>query len=592
MAFDRRTPNHRGSTATAAPRPAAGPGKRTLTAGLTPAASARRTPATTASPTPGQPMPAPVQDKMERALGADFSAVRIHEGPEPRAKGALAYTQGTDIHFAPGQYQPASPHGQELLGHELTHVVQQAQGRVRAGGQARRAAIHRDDALEREADELGARAAHGEPAGRDAGPASTGAGATATASAAPAPAACETCGGAKPTAAARAQPAGASAAGACATCGSPAAPVQAKGDETAPDDEHDIDPPAGHDERMARLDEIDQALAGQRAVEAGIQAQLDALARSIPANADDQQARDSEAERLGTELDSTQSNEIDLLDEEIAVLDTSIAGIEGLSLDGGSSASIDHWRRERDRLQAQRKQADKDKWHVPLQRQRARDQIRDLERQLASAPLSDAGRDSLEAQKRGLGEKLADTAQHRKPAGTFLRMADGRCCVVYQHSVRVNGSLNWRFKNPGSLGRSPSSTQDPPGALAHVPGGDPCGGVVGLFIFSDPELGRAETRRQVDVAAAQGRFVGEFLLSYSHEGQPYLNLVGTQCPGVNVGTEAGQGKDGDRLSQANKEAVKRGMFFAESGSAAAGDEWTCSDSAAPTDIRALLGCDE
>ena len=43
---------------------------------------------------------------------------------------ALAYTQGTDIHFAPGQFEPDTSAGQQLLGHELTHVIQQAEGRV------------------------------------------------------------------------------------------------------------------------------------------------------------------------------------------------------------------------------------------------------------------------------------------------------------------------------------------------------------------------------------------------------------------------------------------------------------------------------
>jgi len=389
-------------------------------------------------------------------------------------------------------------------------------------------------------------------------------------------------------------------ASACPACGKrtpvqarsdPAAPIQAETGD-APPDQHDIEPPEGHDERMARLDQIDQELGDKRAQEASIQAQLDELGRTLPPAPAEQQARDAEAERLGTELESTQGNEIDLLDEEISTLDTSVAAIESLSLEDGTPTSIDHWRKERDRLQARRKQADKDKWHVPLQRQRARARIREIQGQLNGAPLSDAGRASLENEKRGLGEKLADTAQHRKPPGTFLRTPDGRCVVVYQHSVRVNGSLNWRLKNPGSLGRAPSSTQDPAGALAHIPPGDPCGGKVGLFIFSDPEFGRAETRRQVDVAAQQGRFVGEFLLSYSHEGQPYLDLVRTQCPGVNVGTAAGEGKDGDRLSQANKEAVKRGILFAESGSAAIGDEWACDNPSAPADMRALLGCDE
>jgi hypothetical protein len=112
--------------------------------------------------TAGTRMPAAVQAKMEHAFGADFSAVRIHEGPQAPALGALAYAQGTDIHFAPGQYDPGSQRGQEILGHELTHVVQQAEGRVQATGQAKGVGLNDDDGLEREADEMGARAARGE----------------------------------------------------------------------------------------------------------------------------------------------------------------------------------------------------------------------------------------------------------------------------------------------------------------------------------------------------------------------------------------------------------------------------------------------
>ena len=112
----------------------------------------------------GAPLPADVRLKMERALGADFSAVLVHEGAEAAAVGALAFTRGTDIFFQPGQYDPYSEAGQELLGHELTHVVQQAQGRVAATTQAKGQGVNDDPSLEREADERGARAARGEPA--------------------------------------------------------------------------------------------------------------------------------------------------------------------------------------------------------------------------------------------------------------------------------------------------------------------------------------------------------------------------------------------------------------------------------------------
>lgn len=109
----------------------------------------------------GQPLPEDVRAKMEGAFGTDFSGVRIHQGPQATRMGALAYTQGTDIHFAPGQYDPTSQRGQELLGHELTHAVQQSQGRVGATTQAKGVAVNDDQGLEREADEIGRKAAAG-----------------------------------------------------------------------------------------------------------------------------------------------------------------------------------------------------------------------------------------------------------------------------------------------------------------------------------------------------------------------------------------------------------------------------------------------
>lgn len=115
------------------------------------------------SPDAGAAMPGDVQAKMERAFQADFSAVRIHQGPHVTGLGALGYTQGADIHFAPGRYAPHSHDGQALLGHELAHVVQQSQGRVAPGPQAKAGSINADPALEREADEHGERAARGEP---------------------------------------------------------------------------------------------------------------------------------------------------------------------------------------------------------------------------------------------------------------------------------------------------------------------------------------------------------------------------------------------------------------------------------------------
>lgn len=156
------------------PEPVAVPGKRTLAERLPPGPNPppiqrKAAAASAAEPGPapgasggGSPMAPEIRGRMERVFGADFSAVRIHHGEQAAALGALAYTQGTDIHFAPGQYDPSSPAGVELLGHELTHVVQQAHGRAQPRIQAKGVAIDDDPALEREADEMGARAARGD----------------------------------------------------------------------------------------------------------------------------------------------------------------------------------------------------------------------------------------------------------------------------------------------------------------------------------------------------------------------------------------------------------------------------------------------
>jgi hypothetical protein len=106
----------------------------------------------------GLPLPSEVRTKMESAFSADFSDVRVHVGHEASSLGAIAYTWGSNIHFAPGQYNPHTIQGQKLLGHELWHVVQQRAGRVRnpfGGG----VAVVQDHALEAEADRMGVKAA-------------------------------------------------------------------------------------------------------------------------------------------------------------------------------------------------------------------------------------------------------------------------------------------------------------------------------------------------------------------------------------------------------------------------------------------------
>ena len=101
----------------------------------------------------GRPLPDAVRGHMEAALGADFSAVRVHVGPQAERIGAVAFTLGHEIYFAPGRFQPDTAHGRQLLGHELAHVVQQRQGRVR-NPSGPGLAVVQDRALEAEADRL------------------------------------------------------------------------------------------------------------------------------------------------------------------------------------------------------------------------------------------------------------------------------------------------------------------------------------------------------------------------------------------------------------------------------------------------------
>src|SRR3954451_5255427 len=108
--------------------------------------------------TPGQPLPADVRQKMESVFATSFAQVRIHTGMQAQALGAHAFTHGADIYFAAGQYNPATHAGQQLLAHELTHVVQQRAGRVPNPFHAGVAIVH-DLALEAEAARMSARIA-------------------------------------------------------------------------------------------------------------------------------------------------------------------------------------------------------------------------------------------------------------------------------------------------------------------------------------------------------------------------------------------------------------------------------------------------
>ena len=57
-------------------------------------------------PSLGQRLPEAVQQKMESFFNTSFADVRVHVGGEAASIGALAFTIGADLYFAPGQYNP------------------------------------------------------------------------------------------------------------------------------------------------------------------------------------------------------------------------------------------------------------------------------------------------------------------------------------------------------------------------------------------------------------------------------------------------------------------------------------------------------
>lgn len=85
---------------------------------------------------------------IENLSGYSMDDVKVHyNSDKPAQLCALAYTQGVDIHIAPGQ--------EKHLPHEAWHVVQQMQGRVQPTMQMQGININDNEGLEREADVMG-----------------------------------------------------------------------------------------------------------------------------------------------------------------------------------------------------------------------------------------------------------------------------------------------------------------------------------------------------------------------------------------------------------------------------------------------------
>jgi Domain of unknown function (DUF4157) len=97
-------------------------------------------------------LPDNLKSGIENISGYSMDSVNVHyNSDKPAQLQALAYTQGTDIHVAPGQEQH--------LPHEAWHVVQQMQGRVEPTLEMNgNIPVNDDKGLENEADTMGNRA--------------------------------------------------------------------------------------------------------------------------------------------------------------------------------------------------------------------------------------------------------------------------------------------------------------------------------------------------------------------------------------------------------------------------------------------------
>ena len=77
----------------------------------------------------GQPLDSATRSFFEPRFGHDFSQVRVHSdnvaADTAKSINAHAFTLDSDVVFGSGEYQPQSDKGMRLLGHELTHVIQQ-----------------------------------------------------------------------------------------------------------------------------------------------------------------------------------------------------------------------------------------------------------------------------------------------------------------------------------------------------------------------------------------------------------------------------------------------------------------------------------
>lgn len=98
-------------------------------------------------------LPDAFKNKMENAFDSDFSNVKTHFNSKKADElNAQAFTQGNNVHFGKGFFDPTSSKGQKLIAHELSHVVQQRKGKVKPTKNVNGTPLNDQSSLETEAD--------------------------------------------------------------------------------------------------------------------------------------------------------------------------------------------------------------------------------------------------------------------------------------------------------------------------------------------------------------------------------------------------------------------------------------------------------
>jgi hypothetical protein len=107
-------------------------------------------------------LPFNLKERMEDSYGQDFSNVQIYtHSHQAKNLNAKAFTKGNEVHFSPGEYRPDEKGGQQLIGHEFAHVVQQREKNIPATQNYFGQNVNTDSNLEKEADQKGNKAVEG-----------------------------------------------------------------------------------------------------------------------------------------------------------------------------------------------------------------------------------------------------------------------------------------------------------------------------------------------------------------------------------------------------------------------------------------------